>query len=310
MHRRLGVALRAIDESGAAPPQTLIARRAALEAYVAHATQPDGFLAPIGDSPASTRADGFPHEGPVVRVFDGGYVFGRTAWDDPRSAYYSIRFGPGRRMHGHEDHLGVTYSAQGRRVLVEAGFHSYERTGYVEWTRSPEAHNVPVAEGAFRPGTPTLLVGSSTGPSRESFELADDAYGPTRTRHVLVNHGPDLMAVQDSVDRGTLRSLWHFAPSLKPVSQSEGAVVLGDGEWRVTLLQFPGAGLAVRPGLISTGYLRTAEVVTVVSPPAAGVLTLIVPGAADPRVSFSGDALTVHTPDGPVTLHAPYSRRT
>ncbi|MDX3111707.1 hypothetical protein PW035_63680, partial [Nonomuraea angiospora] len=68
---------------------------------------------------------------------------------------------------------------------------------------------------------------------------------------------------------------------------------------------FPGAGLGVRPGLVSTGYLRTAEVATVVSPAAAGVLTVIVPGAADPRVSVSGDALTVHTPDGPVTLHPP-----
>ncbi|MEV1175649.1 hypothetical protein [Nonomuraea sp. NPDC049784] len=55
-----------------------------------------------------------------------------------------------------------------------------------------------------------------------------------------------------------------------PVSRSEGAVVLGDGDWRVTLLQFPGSGMGVRPGLISTGYLRTAEVVTVLSPPAAG----------------------------------------
>ncbi|GAA3224787.1 heparinase II/III domain-containing protein [Nonomuraea helvata] len=306
VHRRLGVALRAIGESGAEPPQALIARRKALEAYVAHATQPDGCLAPIGDSPADARADGFPHEGPVVRVFDGGYVFGRTAWDDPGSAFYSIRFGPGRRLHGHEDHLGVTYSAQGRRILVEAGFHSYERTGYAEWTRSPEAHNVPIAEGVFRPGTPTRLVGSSVGPSCQSFELADDAYGPERTRRVRVDHGPDLMAVHDSVARGTLRSLWHFDPSLKVVARRDGAVVLGAGDWRVTLLQFPGPGMAVRPGLISTGYLRTAEVVTVLSPPAAGVLTVIVPGAADPRVSVSDDTLTVHTPGGPVTLHRPY----
>ncbi|MET7327627.1 heparinase II/III family protein [Nonomuraea sp. NPDC005650] len=310
VHRRLGAALRAIEESGAEPPQRLIARRTALETYVAHATQPDGRLAPIGDSPADTGAAGFPHEGPVVRVFDGGYVFGRTAWDDPRAAFYSIRFGPGRRLHGHEDHLGVTYSAQGRRILVEAGFHSYERTGYVEWTRSPEAHNVPVVTGPFRPGTATRLVGSSVEPSRQSFELADDAYGAARTRHVLVDHGPDLLAVHDSVAGGTLRSLWHFDPSLKVVFQGEGRVVLGDGDWRVTLLQFPGEGQGVRPGLVSTGYLRTAEVATVVSPEAAAVLTVIVPGTDDPRVTASGDTLTIHAPDGPVTLHPPYSQST
>ncbi|WP_223166373.1 heparinase II/III domain-containing protein [Nonomuraea sp. SYSU D8015] len=308
VHRRLGVALRAIRESGAEPPQRLVARRAALEAYIAHATQPDGRLVSIGDSPADARADGFRHEGPVVRVFEGGYVFGRTAWDDPRSAYYSIRFGPGRRLHGHEDHLGVTYMAQGRRILVEAGFHSYERTGFVEWTRSPQAHNVPVVTGVFKPGKATRLIGSSIGPSRQSFELADDAYGVTRTRRVLVGHGPDLMAVHDSVARGTLRSLWHFDPALEVVSRGDGRVVLGDGDWRVTLLHFPGAGQAVRPGLVCPGYLRTAEAVTVLSPEAAGVLTVIVPGADAPRVSVSGDVMTVHTPGGPVQL--PYSQST
>ncbi|WP_336213976.1 heparinase II/III domain-containing protein [Nonomuraea sp. LPB2021202275-12-8] len=305
VHRRLGVALRAIRESGAEPPQRLVARRAALEAYIAHATQPDGYLVPIGDSPANVRADGFPHEGPVVRVFDAGYVFGRTTWDDPGSAHYSIRFGPGRALHGHEDHLGVTYGAQGRRILVEAGFHSYERTAYVDWTRTPQAHNVPVVPGAFRPGTPTRLLSSALGSSRQCFELSDDAYGVTRTRRVLVNHSPDLLAVHDSVPAGTVRSLWHVDPGLTLVSQDDGAVVLGDGDWRVTLLLFPARGRALLPGTISLGYQRTAETITVESPEAPDVLTVIVPGTADPEVSISGSLMTVRTPGGPVTIRRP-----
>ena len=32
---------------------------------------------------------------------------------------------------------------------------------------------------------------------------------------MLVHHGPDMMAVHDHVPAGTLRSLWHFDPSLK-----------------------------------------------------------------------------------------------
>ncbi|WP_246075650.1 heparinase II/III domain-containing protein [Nonomuraea terrae] len=279
VHRRLGVALRAIRESGAEVPERLVARRRALEAYVAHATQPDGRLVPIGDSPADARADGFPHDGPVVRVFGGGYVFGRSAWDDPESAYYSIRFGPGRRLHGHEDHLGVTYFAGGRPILVEAGFHSYERTGYADWTRSPEAHNVPIPTGAtFRPGTATRLLDARVGPGHQSFELADDAYGVRRTRRVFVTHGSGMMAVHDRVASGTLRSLWHFDPGLKVLSRGDGAVELGDDTgFRVTLLQFPAEGQTVRPALISTGYLRTAESVTVLSPEAPGVLTTVIP---------------------------------
>lgn len=281
VHRRLGVALRAVGQSGAETPTALVTRRRALEDYIAHATQPDGCLTPIGDSPAGTRAPGFRHEGPTVRVFDGGYVFGRTAWDDPRSAHYSIRFGPGRRLHGHEDHLGVTYSAQGRRILVEAGFHSYEKDDYAAWTRTPEAHNVPIPSGDFRPGTPTRLVGSEIGPERQVFELADDAYGVTRTRRVLVRHGDDQMTVRDSVGSGTLRSLWHFDPALRLVSRQAGAVMLGDGgDWRVTLLQTPAEGMSVGTATVATGYLRTAQTVTVTSAASPEVVTVIVPGTA------------------------------
>jgi len=310
VHRQLGMALRVIEESGIEVPARLAARQRSLEAYIAHAIQPDGRLAPIGDSPASTRPKGFATSGPPVRVFDGGYVFGRTAWNDPRSAFYSIRFGPGRRLHGHEDHLGVTYYADGHPILVEAGFHSYEKNAYVEWTRSPEAHNVPTVTGAdFRPGTATRLTGSASGPSQQSFTLEDEAYGGRRHREVLVNHGPDLMAVLDTAPAGkTMRSLWHFDPSLKLISTRDGEVVLGDGDRRVTLLQrtIPdcrrATGQTVRPGIISPDHLTTAETVTIESPPAPRLLTLIVPGTATSQPTVRDGLITVHTPGGPVEL--------
>ncbi|SNT42785.1 Heparinase II/III N-terminus [Streptosporangium subroseum] len=310
VHRRLGVAMEAIRSCGAEIPADLAARRRSLETYVSHATQPDGRLVPIGDSPADVRPEGFPHEEDTVKVFDGGYVFGRTAWNDARSAHYSIRFGPGRRLHGHEDHLGVTYHAQGRDILVEAGFHSYEKTPYRKWTTSPEAHNVPIVVGAeFREGTATRLVGSSVERTRQSYRLTDTAYGVSRTRSVLVNHGADLMAVLDSVPASSrLRNLWHFGPSLRVISNHDGRVVLADGDWRATLLQFampscrPISGQTVRPGAISPRYLEKAEVATVLSPPVSSVLTLIVPGTADPKVSWSGATVTVGTPGGPVSF--------
>ncbi|MEV4746618.1 heparinase II/III family protein [Streptosporangium sp. NPDC049248] len=310
VHRRLGVAIEAIRASGAEVPAGLVARRDSLETYVSHATQPDGRLVPIGDSPADTRPSGFRHGEDTVRVFDDGYVFGRTAWDDPRSAFYSIRFGAGRRLHGHEDHLGVTYHAHGRDILVEAGFHSYERTAYRRWTISPEAHNVPVVVGAdLREGTATRLVGSSVTQARQCYRFTDTAYGVGRTRSVLVGHGADLMAVLDSVPAGSaLRNLWHFAPSLTVVANRDGQVVLADGEWWVTLLQLatpsgrPLGGQTVRTETIALGHLRQAEATTVLSPPAESVLTLIVPGTADPEVTRSGGRLSVRTPGGHVSL--------
>ncbi|MEV7007754.1 heparinase II/III family protein [Streptosporangium sp. NPDC051022] len=310
VHRRLGTALEALRRSGAEIPAGLAERRAALEAYIGHATQPDGRLVPIGDSPADTRPAGFAPEEATVGVFDDGYVFGRTAWNDPRSAYYSIRFGPGRGFHGHEDHLGVTYHAHGRDILVEAGFHSYERTAYRAWTTSPEAHNVPfVVDAEFRGGTATRLVGSSLRRTRQSYRLTDDAYGVSRTRTVLVNHGADLMAVLDEVPPGaTLRNRWHLAPSLRVVSNRDGRVVLADGDWRATLVQLampscrPRGGQAAQPGTISLGYLRNTETTTLLSPAARSLLTLVVPGTGDPEVSHSAGRLTVGTPAGPVSF--------
>ncbi|MGC5009710.1 heparinase II/III domain-containing protein [Streptosporangium sp. DT93] len=310
VHRRLGAALETIAACGIEVPPGLAARRASLESYIAHATQPDGRLVPIGDSPADVRPTGIPARRETVKVFDAGYVFARTAWDDPASAYCSIRFGPGRRLHGHEDHLGLTYHARGRAVLVEAGFHSYERMPYQRWTASPEAHNVPVVVGAtFREGTATHLVSASVEPGRQRFRLTDDAYGVRRTRSVLVCHGTDLMAVLDEVPAGSaLRSLWHFDPSLTAISVRDGRVVLADGERRVTLVQLhPASGLPldgqeVELQEIATGHLRTAWSATVLSPAVRSVLTLIVPGTGDPGITCSGGHVTVHTPGGPVSF--------
>ncbi|WP_246238325.1 heparinase II/III domain-containing protein [Acrocarpospora corrugata] len=302
VHRRLGIALDAIRKGGAAVPEGLAERRRSLEAYVSHATQPDGRLVPIGDSPADTRPAGYRNQEETVKVFDRGYVFGRTRWNDRESAYYSIRFGPGRRHHGHEDHLGVTYHAHGRDILVEAGFHSYEKTAYREWTTSPEAHNIPIVVGAkFREGTATRLEHVGVEPARQTFRLADDAYGVVRTRSVLVNHGPDLMAVLDEVPAGAeVRSLWHLAPSLRVVSNRDGRVVLADGNWRATMIQLPAREPEVRPGTVSPGYLRKADTTTVLSAPARAVLTVIVPGTDDPEVSVSDGLITV----GGVRFHA------
>ncbi|GAA0976058.1 hypothetical protein GCM10009555_035080 [Acrocarpospora macrocephala] len=295
VHRRLGVALDAIRGCGAAIPEGLEERRRSLETYVSHATQPDGRLVPIGDSPADTRPVGFRNEEATVKVFDSGYVFGRTRWNDRRSAYYSIRFGPGRKLHGHEDHLGVTYHAHGRDILVEAGFHSYEKDAYREWTTSPEAHNVPVVVGGeFRPGTATCLEHSDVGATRQSFRLADDAYGVVRTRSVLVNHGPDLMVVLDEVPEGAqLRSLWHLAPSLRVISNRNGRVVLADGDWRATMVFLPAGEPEVRQDTVSPGYLRKVETTTVLSLPGTRVLTLIVPGTDNPEISFRDGGITV-----------------
>ncbi|MEZ0074316.1 hypothetical protein ABH927_003676 [Planotetraspora sp. GP83] len=315
VYDRLRVAIDTIGDCKLKVPAALATRWDGLPRHISAATQPNGYMAPIGDGPADVQPAGFDHADETVQVFKAGYVFGRTTWGDPQSAYYSIRFGPGLKFHGHEDHLGVTYYAQGRSILTEAGFHSYENTPYRRWTLTPEAHNVPVIVGRkLRGHTPTALTRRSIGKDRQSFTLTDRAYGVSRTRAVLVNHRQDVMAVLDTA-KSDLRNLWHLDTSLKVVSSGKGQVVVSDGAWRATLVQLtlpsctPIKGQRIvrgqtQPyqGWISPGYMRKVPDAVVISPSARSLLTIVVPGTDKPAVTCSGRTVIVHAPAGPVTF--------
>ncbi|MEU8199021.1 heparinase II/III family protein [Microbispora amethystogenes] len=315
VHDRLRVAVDTIKDCGMKVPAALASRWESLPRHISAATQPNGYMVPIGDGPADVQPAAFDHADATVQVFNAGYVFGRTAWGDPQSAYYSIRFGPALKFHGHEDHMGVTYYAQGRSILTEAGFHSYENTPYRRWTLSPEAHNVPVLVGRkFRGHTPTALVRRSLDKERQSFTFTDRAYGVARTRSVLVSHHQDVMAVLDG-GGGKLRNLWHLAPNLKVVSNAGGRVVVADGAWKASIVQLampscrPAGGQRVvrgrtspYQGWISPAYMRKEPADVIVSPVAGSLLTVVVPGTDRPDVTCSGRTLIVHTPAGPVTL--------
>ncbi|GGO04798.1 hypothetical protein GCM10010116_09560 [Microbispora rosea subsp. aerata] len=317
VYDRLKVALDTIKDCGMKVPSALASRWESLPRHISAATQPNGYMVPIGDGPADVQPAGFDHPKSTVQVFNAGYVFGRTAWNDPKSAYYSIRFGPGLKFHGHEDHMSVTYYAQGRSILTEAGFVSYENTPYRRWTISPEAHNVPIIVGGkFRGRTPTALVHKSVGKDRQSFTFTDKAYGVPRKRSVLVNHGEDVLAVLDS-GGGDLRNLWHLDPGLKVVSNSRGQVVVADGGWKASIVQLAmpsctpiGGQRVVRgqtspiQGWVSPGYMRKEPAPVIVSPVARSLLTIVVPGTDRPEVACSGRSLRVHTPAGSVTLRA------
>ncbi|WP_214409582.1 heparinase II/III domain-containing protein [Sphaerisporangium fuscum] len=320
VHERLKVGMESITDCGRKVPSEIKKRWESLEGYITHATQPNGYMAPIGDGGADVKPVGYQHSKKTVQVFRAGYVFGRTAWDKPESAWYSIRFGPALKFHGHEDHMGVTYYAQGHDVLVEAGFHSYEQSPYRYWTMSPEAHNVPVVVGKpFRGRTPTALVRSSVGGDRQSYKFTDKAYGVSRTRSVLVNNGDDLMAVLDTVPGGArARSYWHLDPALSPVSTSGGRIVVKDKSgWKATLVQLdmtscePISGQSIvrgqtnpYQGWISPSYMQKVPDSVVVSPSAGSLLTIVVPGTADPHVTCSGSRVTVKTSDGETSFRA------
>jgi hypothetical protein len=45
-------------------------------------------------------------------------------------SFYSLRSGPGQQIHGHADHMGLTYYARGRNLIVNAGHYGYANTAF------------------------------------------------------------------------------------------------------------------------------------------------------------------------------------
>jgi hypothetical protein len=130
---------------------------------------------------------------------------------------------------------------------------------------------------------------------------------------VLVNHDEDVMAVLDGAGGGRkVRNIWRFDPSLKLVSNSGGKVVLADGKFKVSLVQLSGCkpvgGQKVerggRLGWVSPSYMAKNPATTVVSPASTSLLTVIVPGTDQPKVSCAGGKVTVQTADGAVGFKA------
>ncbi|MCL2581068.1 MAG: heparinase II/III-family protein [Streptosporangiales bacterium] len=199
-------------------PGGVRARIGKMADFLAEAGQPDGNLVQIGDTYAeSSFLPPRPRlpKLPLVAVYQAGYVFGRSAWG-AGGTFYSLRFGRPRQVHGHNDHLGVTYYARGRNLIVDAGHTGYEDGSYRDYIRSPEAASTFLsASGPFRASQPSSLVTDRIGRTSQYYRLADQAIGGHRTRSVYVHDGPDFALV---LDQGSgerrYQQLWHLDPSL------------------------------------------------------------------------------------------------
>ena len=78
-----------------------------------------------------------------VKVYDGGFVFGRSGFGNKRplkdETYYTLRFGPQRIIHGHNDHLSLTFWHSGRPVIIDPGHVGYAPGRDRNYVRSHEA---------------------------------------------------------------------------------------------------------------------------------------------------------------------------
>jgi Heparinase II/III-like protein len=301
-------------------PGWITARIARLPAFLGYATEPDGDLVQIGDSYVEHPKTS-PRGGALVAVYrQAGYVFGRSGWT-PAASFYSLRFGPGREIHGHEDHLGLTYYARGRDLIVDAGHYGYTATPYRAWLQSPEAASTLVLPGVpFSGAADTSLIADRIGRYGQFYELYDTAFGgDPRYRSVYVSQRPDLMLVFDRARGGSAASaysqLWHLDPALRVTEIGPSSASASAPGTKLTLAQVALPGQVIPPGSTQVARGQTdpyqgwvsdqmlqrtpADVVTMTGTgPSAAILTLLVPTAPSTPVAHS----VTGTPAGPWRL--------
>jgi len=263
---------------GLSLPGWITSRIALMPAFLAQATQPDGKLVQIGDTYvvgprdrtgtpleyAATRGASGTPPAPRIAVYSAGYVFGRSGWGTAATfgdqSFYSLRFGPGTEIHGHADHMGLTYYARGRNLIVDAGHTGYEQDAYRSYLLSPEAASVLVMPGVpFDPSAATSLIHQAIGTSGQFYEFSDTAFsGDPRYRSVYVDQDPDLVLVFDRASgASSYEQLWHLDPGLTVTSATRSYAI-------ATAPGTPGTQLEIRqiplPGQpIPAGSTRVVE---------------------------------------------------
>ncbi|WP_344597527.1 heparinase II/III domain-containing protein [Actinomadura vinacea] len=246
-------------------PPDLARRHSLMDEFIAFQATPAGDLLQIGESYASTVSRvSQPGQGAIryalsqgragakpsarARVYEAGYVMGRSGWGDGDRPYreemaYTARFGPGRYAHGQDDHMALTFYAQGRDVLVPSGHTGYSDPRWRDWLHSPDAQNTVVVRGVpFRSDAATALTGHRFAEGGDFFRFSDTAFaGATRTRSVLAASDPDALVVLDQVRSAvplTVEQLWHLPADFEARPRGGDAVATAGGV-RIHFLRVP-----------------------------------------------------------------------
>jgi hypothetical protein len=305
---------------GLSLPGWVSARIALMPDFLAMATQPNGDLVQIGDtyvvSPrsrpgtplqyAATEGRAGPPPSQRVAVYQAGYVFGRSGWSPfGDQSFYSLRFGPGTQVHGHADHMGLTYYADGRNLIVDAGHYGYANTAYRAYLLSPEAASDLVMPGvAFDSAASTALIRQSIGADGQFFEFYDTAFGGhPRYRSVYVDQNPDLVLVFDRASGAAdYQQLWHLDPGLTVTSVTRWSAVATAPGTQLEIEQIPLPGQQIPAGSIRAvrgqvnpyqGWVSHAQLQRLPAPvvtmtrtgSSAAILTLIAPTAPGTAVT-------------------------
>ena len=248
---------------GFTPPSEL-ARIDRMPGFLAHATLPDGTYVMLGDTArrpaaridgtyaefAATRGMSGPKPPTTFSRYSAGFAFGRTGWGELRpysdEAMFSLRYGPGRRFHGHADHGSVTLYGYGKRLIDDSGMFTLNPDRWHAFAIGRTAHNVVTVDGAaYRASSSASMSWSRTSSQRDDMVVVDHGYGGvTVKRRVLFSHQLGYLVVEDRLTADvsrTFRQLWHLDVGTAPVVNGR-TVRSNRASGNVRIIQ-----LAVRP---------------------------------------------------------------
>lgn len=249
-------------------------RAGLLEPFILHCLNPLGHLEQLGDtydgvSPtdiitSAQAGDRLPKpnfgETGRVAVYRRGYVLARSGWGEQRPAeqedFFTLRYGPGRIIHGHNDHLSLTWFTAGQRVIIDSGHGGYTKGAYRAHLQSPQAHNVlEVVDQRHGWDQETQLLGhyQTSGPQSALVAKAgDSAYaGVRRTRTVVFTPHAPLLTYDAATAKHPrhLRQLWHVAPQFTELVSGTGYFRLRNPRAELDLVVLPVAVGADNPDL-------------------------------------------------------------
>lgn len=268
------------------PVPSSVLNRNAVPTFLAHATQPNGEYATLGDTPLCKAYDlvdtdaEYPASGGTrgvypqddVRMFDRGWIFGRTGWGLERAfadeSFYSLRFGPGASVHGHTDGTSLTFYSKGKPLITEAGFGGYGDRDFYDYERSVFAHNAIVVDGygPFITERPTLLTSNTTAATWNRHQLVGWPYvGIKRERTVVFLKPLEALIIRDrvwSANRAKVQQRWHLGIDLQVASVTPASLSATDHDITLSINQLLGVRtVEVQRGQKNplAGWIATAQ---------------------------------------------------
>lgn len=175
-----------------------------------HLVAPDGLPVPVGDLQAP-RTTTVPQRYTSFADPYAGVLASRWSWSAPDD-FWTLRFGPGRRMHGHFDRTSIVWWATGRPVVVDPGTATYVASPQRTWSQSAVAHSTAVVRGsAFNPRAWVSLTAFTHRVARDIAVISGPLYGVAQTRRVVVDPVHDSLEVTDSAAL-QVNQVWQLDP--------------------------------------------------------------------------------------------------